>query len=281
MKTNFLVNSMAAILITGSFFSGCKCRDKEDKDTQTASDYEQAQLISEDLTNMADAASEGVAKFKTSPGTAAEMDVMSGCATVTIDTLNNADPDTIIIDFGTSNCLCIDNRKRRGIITVVHFGNKVTPGSYRTITFNNYFVNDYKIEGTHTVTANGKNGSGNWAWTVTAQNMKITYPSGKSHSWNSTRIREMVAGAGTPFLRSDDAFHITGDANGTNVNGKNYSATIISPLRREAGCKWIIKGSVQVTPDNKPMRTLDYGTGSCDDKATVTINGNTYNINLH
>lgn len=280
MKTSFLLNTLAFTLITVAFFSGCKCREKEDKDTQTASDYEQAQLISDDLTNMADAAAEGVTKFKTSSNSG-NTDVLSGCATVTLDTLNSADPDTITIDFGTSDCLCADNRNRRGIITIIHFGNKITPGSYRTVTFNNYFVNNYQIEGTHTITANGQNGSGNWNWTITAQNMKITRPGGKFHSWNSTRNREMVAGANTPLLRNDDVFHVTGYANGNNSNGQSYTATIISALRRENSCKWIVKGSVQIIPDNKPMRTLDFGTGSCDDKATVTINGNIYNITLH
>lgn len=279
MKSNFFLNSIAAVLIIGSFFSGCKCRDKEDKDTQTASDYDQGQLISEDISNMADAAAEGQIKFKTSPGYDNIIDVMSGCATVSRDT-DSVNVITITINFGTSNCLCMDNRFRRGIITITHFGDRWTSGSYRAVSFNNYFVNDHQVEGVHTITANGQNGSGNWNWTITGQNMKISRPDGKWHSWNSTRNREWLNN-GTPLVKNDDAVHITGSAMGTNINGHNYSATIISTLRREAGCKWIVKGAVQIIPDSKPMRTLDFGTGSCDDKATVTINGNTYNITLH
>ena len=195
--------------------------------------------------------------------------------------MNSADPDSITIDFGSSNCLCLDNRNRRGIIRIIHFGNIITPGSYRTVTFSNFYVNDHQIEGVHTITANGQNSAGNWNWTITAQNMKITRPNGKFHSWNSTRNREMIAGTGTPFLRYDDVFLITGTANGSNINGNNYVANITDALRKEGSCKWIVKGIVQIFPDNKPIRTLDFGTGSCDDQATVTINGNTYNITLH
>ncbi len=281
MKTDLMLKNAAGLLIIIAFFSGCKCKEKDDKETQSASDFEQGQQISEDISNMADAAAFGAVKFKTKPGFSIDDELLSTCANVTRDTLNGADPDTIIIDFGTSNCLCADNRNRRGIITIIHFGDKFTSGSYRSIFFSNFFVNDNKIEGTHTITANGKNGSGNWNWTVTGQNMKITNAKGKFHTWNSARLRELIEGGSTLYYRDDDVLKITGSASGNNSNGKNYSATIISPIIKEAGCQWIVKGTVQIVPDNKPMRTLDFGTGSCDNKATVTIDGNIYNITLN
>lgn len=280
---NIYLRMLSSIFAISVIVASCK-KEKEnskDIDTQAASDYEQTQLIGDDVSNMADAADGGITKFKTTSDIPEVPEVLSGCATVTCDTMNSTDPDTTTIDFGTSNCLCLDNRNRRGVITIIHSGNKITPGSYRTITFNNFFVNDNQIEGTHTITANGQNSNGNWNWTVTAQNMKITKSNGKFHSWNSTRNREMIAGAGTPYQRNDDVFLITGSSSGNNSNGKNYSALIIDALRKEATCKWIVKGSVQIFPDNKPLRTLDFGTGSCDDQATVTINGTTYNITLH
>lgn len=277
---NFFTYSAAFILALISIFSGCKCKDKEDKETQTASDYEQAQLISEDITNMADLAESGTTKFKITPGQIPVYDVMSGCATVTLDTVNSNDQDTITINFGPTNCLCADQRLRRGIIIIYRYGKPLIAGSYRTVNFNNYFINDRQVEGVHTITANGQNPAGNYNWTITAQNMKITNSAnGKWHSWNSSRNREWLNN-GT-FIRTDDSMNITGSASGTNSNGKNYTATIISPLVKEAGCKWIVKGSVQITPDNKPLRTLDFGTGTCDYKATVNINGNNYNIELH
>ena len=282
MKTNYFpLKTFAAIIAFTTVITSCNRHKEKDKDidTQAASDFEQGQFVGEDVSNMADAAADGIGKFRLAPGVSD--DVMSGCATITLDTLNSTDADTITIDFGTSNCLCIDNRYRRGILTIIRFGNRFTAGSYRTVTFNNYFVNDHQVEGTHTITNNGQNSTGNWNWTVTAQNMKITKPNGKWHSWNSTRNREMIAGSATPLLKTDDVFIITGIADGTNLNGNSYAASITSPLKREGSCHWIVQGTVLLTPSNKPQRVLDYGNGSCDDQATVAINGNTYNITLH
>ena len=55
---------------------------------------------------------------------------------------------------------------------------------------------------------------------------------------------------------------------------------ITSALRKEIGCRHIVSGSLALTPSGKPTRYVDFGTGACDDQATVTINGNVYNITL-
>ncbi len=41
-----------------------------------------------------------------------------------------------------------------------------------------------------------------------------------------------------------------------------------------------VSGTVEILPDGKPLRILYFGNGECDNDATVTINGETYNINL-
>jgi hypothetical protein len=279
MKTKKILKPLALFLITGLIISSCRKDNIDDKDTQSASDFEQAEFISNDALNMADAAGNGFKDFRLSAEELA-IDILSSCATVTFDTVDASNADTITIDFGPTNCQGPDGRNRRGIITIIRNGDKFTAGSYRIITFNNYYVNDNHIEGTHTVTAKGQNGNGNYNWDINAQNMKITRTNGKWHSWNSTRNREMIAGLST-LARIDDVFLITGSGGGTNSNGGSYTALITKELRRELNCKWFVSGTVVVTPANKPQRTLNFGNGNCDNQATVTINGNTYNITLH
>lgn len=274
-------NLFKVSLVAFSFtfaITGCVPEDRSDKDTQTASDNEQAEFISTDVVNMADAAYNGKTSFKNEEGAGA---LGGGCATVSRDTSISSDPDTITIDFGTSNCLCADGRYRRGIVRVFHTGNWITAGSFRTITFSNYFVNDYQVEGTHTVTANGKNSAGHYNWTIKADNMKITRPDGKSHLWSSTRTREWVEGDGTLFNWLDDVYHITGNASGTNVNGLSYAADITKPVRHEIKCRWFTSGTVVLKPSGKMDRTLDLGNGNCDNEATVTIGKKTYTIHMH
>lgn len=47
------------------------------------------------------------------------------------------------------------------------------------------------------------------------------------------------------------------------------------------GCRrHFVQGTFDLTPSNKPTRHIDFGSGTCDDIATVTINNHTYTIHL-
>jgi hypothetical protein len=78
-------------------------------------------------------------------------------------------------------------------------------------------------------------------------------------------------------------YSITGSAFGTTAGGTSFTSTITSPLIRNMaiGCRrHFTQGTIEHTPSGKATRYIDYGTGACDDQATVTINGNTYTITL-
>ena len=263
-------NSLCAIvlLIAVCVVSSCRKKDKDkpDTDVQAADDNALMEGTSADLTSISEFAIAGVNSFRTSDA----MNIMAPCGTVTRDTLVPSDPDTIVIDFGPTNCLCQDNRNRRGKLQIVHQGHYFLAGSFRTITFDNYHVNDRKIEGTHTVTANG-NSSGNYTWTINAQGMKVTRPDGNYITWDSQRTRTMISGANTPFIGADDIYEITGSGSGVNINGIPFTAIITEALRKAVNCNWIEKGKITISPQGFADRLLDYGTSGCDNIATVTI----------
>src|SRR5882724_12626176 len=91
------------------------------------------------------------------PGTndnkVAGTDSLPPCFTVTITQLSTANrfPLRAVIDFG-SGCTGRDGRTRRGKITVTYSGRMILPGSSASTTFDGYFINDTKVEGTHTIT---------------------------------------------------------------------------------------------------------------------------------
>lgn len=272
-----IVNGIMIFTIMAIAATGCKKPEKEDKDTSAATDNEQMEGIGNDVGNIADAAAAGVNGFRVGGGAEVEA-TMAPCATVTRDTVSV--PHTITIDFGSTNCLCYDNRYRRGIIYVSYTGTYFGVGSSRTVTFTDFFVNDKKVEGTHTVSNNGLNAAGNYTWTIVASNMKVTLPNGLFHTWNSNRVREMIAGASTPIIRSDDIYSVTGTADGVNKNGISYTANIIHPIVRALSCNWIQEGKIKVVPVGFEDRLLDFGNGTCDNQATVTIGSVTHNITL-
>ena len=212
----------------------------------------------------------------TTENASGERSLLSACATVTIDSV--ATPHTITVDFGASNCLCSDGRYRRGQINISYSGHYRDAGSTHTITFTNYYVNDNKIMGTKTVLNNGRNTAGNLTYSITV-NGSIEKSSGGTITWNSNRTREWIVGESTPAW-NDDVYLITGSASGTSAGGTSFTLNITSALRKEIGCRHFVSGSFALTPSGKAVRYVDYGTGACDNTATVTINGNTYNITL-
>ena len=200
------------------------------------------------------------------------------CATVTVDTVAN--PHTITIDFGNSNCLCLDERYRRGKIKASFTGRFRDAGTVSSITFENYYVNDNKISGTKKITNQGLNQSGNQVYKVEVNGEIVKANNGGTVTWVSTRYREWKAGAGTPLNILDDVYAITGEASGTNANGSSYTIAATQELIRKMNCRWFESGKLELTQTGIPKITLDYGSTGCDALATVTILGVAYPIVL-
>ncbi len=263
----------------GMFFTSCrKDKDPKDSDTSAASDNALAEGTYNDVNNIADEASTGTLSSYFIANTSDSKSILSTCAVITNDTL--VTPHILTINFGTTNCLCGDSRYRRGIINVSYSGHYRDSASTHTITFTNYYVNDNQILGTKTVTNNGHNAAGNLSFSVVVNGQIIKPSGGGTINWTSTRTREWIVGESTPPWY-DDVYLITGSANGTNAAGVSFNMTITSALRREIGCRHFVSGSLTLTPSSKPTRYVDFGTGACDNQATVTINGNVYNITLN
>jgi hypothetical protein len=275
-RRGFLVSGLALTLI-----AGCKKDDdKTDTDTISAEDNAFAQGIYDDVKNMADQAAY-YGDLTTYRGGEDQMSVLSHCATVSNDT--NVSPKLITIDFGTTNCQCHDGRYRRGKILVTYTGAYRDSASFHTISFDNYHVNDYKVEGTKTVTNMGTNSSGNTWFSINVQNGMITAPGGQVMTYTSQRQREWVNGESTVINWLDDVYHITGTASGQSFAGVQFTAAITDPLVVALNCWWIKDGIVEFSPQGAQTRVVDYGyqNGACDNKAEVTIGSNTYIVTLH
>lgn len=204
-------------------------------------------------------------------------DSVGRCFTVTVSpTTPGVFPKTVTIDFGTA-CTGKDGRTRSGKIISVFTGHLAEAGKSVTTTFDNYYVDSFKIEGTHKITNTST--SNNRSFNVVVTGGKITKPNGKWFTWDSNKVIVQVEGNGTPRWPFDDKFEITGSKSGSNSEGKTWSATIVEKLIRTGDCRWIKKGVVTLTRNDR-VATLDYGDGTCDNKATITINGQTKEITL-
>lgn len=247
-----------------------------DTETATSTDNSFAENTNDDITTVSTQSEDNGTEHPVDQGTGLHL---GNCVTITRDTV--AVPHTITINFGDADCLCFDGKYCRGKIIVSYTGRYRDSGSMHTIMLDNYYVNNYKVEGTQTVKNNGIDSAGYLSFSVDI-NSKITDSTGKTFTYTSTRTREWVAGEDTwGFLGwADDVYKITGSASGTNFNGASFTSTITKPLQVSLVCRWIEAGTINFTPSGKLTRTIDFGNGDCDDKATVTISGVSFPITL-
>jgi len=277
LKPAFLV-LMTGIVFTG--FNSCKKSNTPaavSADTQAAEDNAYAEGTYSDAYNAVDVAvrSNGTTGyFKTAQAT---LDMLSGTSiTLTFDTVPYG--KTLTIDFGTGTT-CRDGRTRSGQIIATWNGRYRDSASLVSINFNNYTVNGDKVTGTKTVTNLGHNAKGNLHFSIVVTNASITTSSG-TISWQSTRDREWVAGEST-LDWTDDVYNITGSASGTNRKGQTFTITIVKPIVVALNCHWIESGSFDIsTSASNSTGTVDYGPGTCDDQATFTYNGKSYDFTL-
>jgi hypothetical protein len=203
---------------------------------------------------------------------------------ITVDTTTNPRKRKLTIDFGTAGCIDSigDYKVRKGYITATFDTTWHIAGAKAIVKFYNYTVantvggEDVHFEVDSMIIIHNSLGS----FTHTVIGGKCV-GSNYTLQWNSTRTVTQTEGMTTIFDHTDDVFSTTGNSNGVDRNGKKYTVNISSPLIKRAGCAWIEQGTLDLTPEGLSARTIDYGNGTCDSKATLTINGNTFTFNMN
>jgi hypothetical protein len=278
MKTNQIGLLLLLFAATIIFNTGCKKDDnKEDQTKETSVD--QGLVLAErtfnDIGNFTSSAfSEGKGKLKSGETTLLQG---ANCLVITFDLTSS--PYKMVLDFGNTNCLCIDGIYRRGKIVVSYTASYGDSLASLNTTFDNFFVNDNQISGTRILTYKGHNQTGHPNWDVTIDGSIVLASGEGTITYQSSHNSEMIEGELTPAL-SDNVFSITGSANGTSITGQAFSSVITTPLISKMTCGHFVSGVVEITPAAQPMRILNYGTGECDNKATVTVSGITFEITL-
>ena len=203
------------------------------------------------------------------------------CLTVTHHPNENGEfwPRSWTLDYGTENCECFAGISRRGKIHINLSSRWRNEGSLREITFEDFYFNDNQLEGIKTFSNTGLNENGNITFTKNVDNAKLTYADGTFISWESEKYSELIEGSDS-FLFADDVWSVTGGGTGINLDGKEYSFTIMSPLIYKNGCFYPVSGIIEIEVADQSVQTIDYGNGDCDNLATITVDGITEDIDL-
>lgn len=296
-KTKWMLATLTACLLIGLTIPSCKKKTTVDEETSTAVDNANAEHMVSDITSMAAQASDGASSLSNYRVPDYDQILGLSCATISVNGK--------IITVAFNGTACLDGRVRSGSIMLdysaspagaVHYRD---PGFTCTVTSNNYMVDGNQINIINkTVTNNTAVGfnpsTTNLTWAINAH-VSIVKAGGGTVDWSCIRTKTLLNtsdtsvyhGANTPISWWKARVGMLGSASGTGVNGVAFNATIMSQLVRDfGGCnisgkRPIIQGVLDFTPTGHPVRIIDYGNGSCDLSATVTVNGVTHTITLN
>ncbi len=254
-----------AILMT-MFFSSCSEEGENQADLETQFDLESEATIDanyEDVDDIVDASFASLSEN----GRVAEDEMLDG-ATVTHDRDNNI----ITIDYGTG-VEGPGGRIRKGVIVITYSDLRWIPGAFRQVTFEDFSIDDVKVEGTRRLENTAETTEDNPEFTVTLVGGMLTFTDSTTATREVNKVRTWNRAA-NPI---NDEVSVTGTAGGSRRDGATYSVEILEPIVYKRDCRRArvfipVSGIKQITSGENVM-IVDYGDGECDNVATITING--------
>lgn len=187
-------------------------------------------------------------------------------------------PFSVTLDWGTG-CKGTDGVTRTGKIVASLSGLMSEKNSVATLKIENYIVDGKKISGTTKITYVGLNTGNNWPRYSVLSEGKIVFADNTTLTYRSEYVRLQATGSGTPSML-DDTWRMEGTSSGVNRDGVKWTAKTTKVLIKKGDCKYIDSGTLVVTPETGAIRTIDFGDGTCDNKATLTIGDKVTNITL-
>ncbi|HRJ31851.1 MAG TPA: hypothetical protein PLV21_11460 [Cyclobacteriaceae bacterium] len=296
MKTISFLKSTLAVLTVALLGIAVSCTDESAQLQQEAADIAEDAITdyyfedADDMTGLAllaDNATDG-GRVADGPRVITITDPRFNCTgvviTITMDAAStpNVPKGVIVIDFG-SGCTDVLGNLRKGKIIITFNGRRFLPGSTVTTTFDGYSVNDIALSGVRTLTNVTASNVEAPKFQVQLADGRAVWPDGTEATREHCFVREWIRAA-NPL---NDAMVVTqcGDAavaaSGTNRRGRAYTMSITAQLVYKRGCPIAVSGIKQFTDvATSKVITVDYGDGTCDRIITITVDGNTRNVNV-
>ncbi|MCJ7467812.1 MAG: hypothetical protein MUO53_14105 [Maribacter sp.] len=278
MKTNKV---LAALVATALSVWSCQKNDANDSSLGTMSTAESVDLAAsiDDVDGYLDETIFYASNFIDFNGTVGKGDhhdrsgFFSSCTTFVMETVDNT--TTVTIGFEPD---CTDRNGNTLSGTATLSWTRTDTSRERSVTFADFTVNGYVVNGTKSFSYTNSNDNGNREM---SSNVDITIVTDSGTiSKVGTKLVEVTAGSDTDICL-DDEITTTGSSTYTAADGTVMSMTIITPLVRPAECRYIASGIKEYTNAGETS-TLDYGDGTCDDQATLTEpDGTLTEITLH
>jgi len=205
-------------------------------------------------------------------------DKYGDCASVVVDEERKTKTITFLED-----CEGKRGQTRSGTMIVSYSETQGEAGSYRQVTYDDFYLNGVKIEGTRRteIISIDENGSKTTRTSVT--DGKMIYEDGtfKTKSAEMTRYTH---------VENDQKQYstLTGSKSGVSTEGVNFSMEITTPIKFIYDCfgegqrkkgKVPVEG-IKVTDDGEQIITTDFGDGTCDTLVEISKDGEVETVDL-
>ncbi|MBK8424854.1 MAG: hypothetical protein IPL27_02220 [Lewinellaceae bacterium] len=184
-------------------------------------------------------------------------------------------PKTITVDFG-NGCTDSDGKFKTGKV-VVTVGKIWEADTEVSILYDNYTEDGAQLSGRFTLKNQSNANAG--VFSIVAEDIKAADTQGFTLDYNAVQTFTQIAGHPTWWDWNDDVYEITGTIQSVLTNGETVDWTIQNPLTKANNCAWVSEG-IGLLNINGLDVGVNYGNGSCDNKGTLTINGQTYEVTL-
>jgi hypothetical protein len=288
MKTK---NLLFGTIVTLLFFISCDSNDTAADTSAITNDEVVANYtfdaVTDDIALIADdqyEVNEGTTTGKTMGKTTNNYNtILPDCAT--ISDLGSTDlVRKITITFGSATTSCVfRGRLLKGQVILTRTRGTSFP-KIMTITYNNFYSSENKLEGTLTWTRTMVGDGVTLRPKTTYSSTGMTLTTSKGVYTRSGQVtREMTAGFSTRLNPTDDVYSIYGTNTTTNPKGTVYTSSIESttPVVYKSACSlsqtpmpYPVAGILKITKNNH-FATINFGAGDCDNLAMLSIDGGT------
>ena len=205
-------------------------------------------------------------------------DKYGDCASVVLDEETNTKTITFLED-----CEGKRGQTRSGTMIVSYSETQGEAGSYRQVTYDDFYLNGVKIEGTRRTEIISIDDNGSKTTRTTMTDGKMIYEDGtfKTKSAEMTRYTH---------VENDQKQYstLTGSKSGVSTEGVNFSMEITTPIKFIYDCfsegqrkkgKVPVEG-IKVTDDGEQIITTDFGDGTCDTLVEISKDGEVETVDL-
>jgi hypothetical protein len=184
-------------------------------------------------------------------------------------------PKTITVDYGTG-CTDSDGKFKSGkvVVTVDKIWEANTQVS---ILYDNYKEDGASLSGRFTLKNVSTQNAG--IYTILAEDIKAADTQGFTLDYDATETFTQIGGHASWWDWNDDVYEITGSIQTVLTNGETVDWTIQNPLTKANNCFWVSEGTGLLNINGLEVG-VNYGDGACDNKGTLTVNGQTYDVTL-